>query len=91
MFVRVLNKLFDLKDKIVSGYSSSAEAVLAIERGEVDGRCGWSYSSIMITKPEWVNDKKLHILAALSLERSPALPDIPSVMEFATTDRQSRS
>lgn len=90
MFVRVLNKLFDLKDKVVTGYSSSAEAVLAIERGEVDGRCGWSYSSIMITKPQWVKDNKLHILAALSLERSPALPDTPSIMEFATTDRQKQ-
>ena len=88
MFTRVLNRLFDLKDKIVSGYPGGAEAVLAIERGEVDGRCGWSYSSLMIVHPEWVNDKKLHILAALSLERAPDLPNTPSIMEFATTDRQ---
>jgi tripartite-type tricarboxylate transporter receptor subunit TctC len=90
MFTKILNNLFGLKDKIVSGYSGSAEAVLAIERGEVDGRCGWSWSSIRITKPEWVKDKRLHILTALSLERSPDLPDTPSVMEFANTDRQKQ-
>ena len=90
MFTKILNKLFGLKDKIVSGYSGSAEAVLAIDRGEVDGRCGWSWSSIRITKPEWVKDERFHVLTALSLERSPDLPDIPSVMEFAKTDRQKQ-
>ena len=90
MFTRVLNNLFDLKDRIIAGYSGSGEAVLAIERGEVDGRCGWSWSSIMITKPQWVRDKRLHILAALSLKRSPDLPNTPSIMEFATTDRQKQ-
>jgi tripartite-type tricarboxylate transporter receptor subunit TctC len=88
MFERVLSSLFDLKAKIIAGYSGSGEAVLAIERGEVDGRCGWSWSSIRLTKPEWVN--KLHVLAALSLARSPELPDAPSIMEFAKTDRQKQ-
>jgi tripartite-type tricarboxylate transporter receptor subunit TctC len=90
MFAKVLSKLFGLKAKLVSGYAGGAEEVLAVERGEVDGRCGWSYSSLMITKPEWVTEKKLRILAALTLERSPALPDTPSIMEFATTDRQKQ-
>jgi tripartite-type tricarboxylate transporter receptor subunit TctC len=88
MFTKVLNRLFGLKDKIIAGYAGGADAVLAIERGEVDGRCGWSYSSIMIMRPQWVADKRLKILAALSLERIPGLPDTPSIMEFATTDRQ---
>ena len=90
MFTKVLNDLFHLKDRIVSGYSGSSEAVLAIERDEVDGRCGWSWSSIMITKPQWVREKRLQVLATLSLTRSPELPDTPSIMEFAKTDRQKQ-
>jgi tripartite-type tricarboxylate transporter receptor subunit TctC len=42
----------------------------------------------MITRPQWVADKKLKILVALSLERIPDLPDTPSIMEVATTERQ---
>jgi tripartite-type tricarboxylate transporter receptor subunit TctC len=90
MFTKVLNHLFGLKDKIVSGYPGGAEAVLAIERGEVDGRCGWSWSSLMITRPDWVTSKRLQILASLSLERSPDLPDTPAITEFATTEKQKQ-
>jgi tripartite-type tricarboxylate transporter receptor subunit TctC len=88
MFTRILAKLFDLKAQLVSGYPAGAEMLLAVERGEVDGRCGWSYSSLKAAKPDWVTEKKLKILTALSLERSPELPDTPAVMEFVTTERQ---
>jgi tripartite-type tricarboxylate transporter receptor subunit TctC len=88
MFTRVLNRLFGMKARIISGYAGGADSVLAMERGEVDGRCGWSYSSIVITRPQWLADKSLHILASLSLERIPDLPDVPSIMELATTERQ---
>jgi tripartite-type tricarboxylate transporter receptor subunit TctC len=90
MFTKILAKLFDLKTKLVSGYPAGAEMLLAVERGEVDGRCGWSYSSIKAAKPDWIADKKLKVLTALTLERSPELPDTPSIMEFATTDRQKQ-
>jgi tripartite-type tricarboxylate transporter receptor subunit TctC len=88
MFTKILAKLFGLKVQLVSGYPAGAEMLLAVERGEVDGRCGWSYSSLKAAKPEWVTEKKLKILTALSLERSPELPDTPSIMEFVTTERQ---
>jgi tripartite-type tricarboxylate transporter receptor subunit TctC len=88
MFTRILTKLFDLKAKLVSGYPAGSEMLLAVERGEVDGRCGWAYASIKATKPEWLAEKKLKFLAALTLERLPELPDTPSIMEFATTERQ---
>jgi tripartite-type tricarboxylate transporter receptor subunit TctC len=60
---------------------------LAIERGEIDGRCGWAFSSIKITKPDWIAEKKVRFLNVLSVERSRELPDVPAIMEFAKTDR----
>ncbi len=88
MFTKVLNQLFGLKARLVNGYPAGAEAMLAVERGEVDGRCGWSYSSLQMAKPQWIADHRVHFLAALTVARSPKLPDTPAIMEYATTERQ---
>jgi hypothetical protein len=88
MFTKVMNALFHTKARLVNGYPAGAEAMLAVERGEVDGRCGWSYSSLTTAKPEWIASHRVKFLVALSIERSPKLPDTPSIMELATTDRQ---
>jgi tripartite-type tricarboxylate transporter receptor subunit TctC len=90
MYVRILKKLFDLKIRLVTGYPGGAELTLAIERGELDGRCGWSYSSLRIMKPDWIAQKKIRILNVLALERAAELPDVPAVIEFATTERQKQ-
>ena len=88
MFTKVLNSLFNTKARLVNGYPAGAEAMLAVERGEVDGRCGWSYSSIQSAKPDWIASHRVKFLVALTIDRSPKLPDTPSVMELATTERQ---
>ena len=77
--------------KLVSGYPGGAEMVLAVERGELDGRCGWAWSSIKISRPDWIADKKIKVLNVLALERSPELPDVPSIMEFVKQSATSRS
>jgi tripartite-type tricarboxylate transporter receptor subunit TctC len=90
MYSKILKKLLGLKIHLVSGYPGGAEMILAVERGELDGRCGWAYSSIKISKPDWIAEKKIKILNVLALERSPELPDVPAIMEFATTERQKQ-
>jgi tripartite-type tricarboxylate transporter receptor subunit TctC len=90
MYAKILRKLLGLKIQLVTGYPGGAEMILAVERGELDGRCGWAYSSIKISKPDWIADKKIKILNVLALERSPELPDVPAIMEFATTERQKQ-
>jgi tripartite-type tricarboxylate transporter receptor subunit TctC len=89
----VLNELLGTKFKIITGFQGSQESTLAIERGEVDGRCGWGWSSIKSVKSEWVRDKKLNILLQFALTRSTEFPDAPSVMELIKddTDRQAMS
>jgi tripartite-type tricarboxylate transporter receptor subunit TctC len=83
-----LRELLGFKLKVVGGYPGGNEVSLALERGEIDGRCGWSYASLMSTYKHWLEGNKLRFLAAASRSRVPALPDIPSVLEFTTTDRQ---
>jgi tripartite-type tricarboxylate transporter receptor subunit TctC len=90
MYAKILRKLLGLKIHLVSGYPGGAELTLAVERGELDGRCGWAYSSIKISKPDWIAEKKIKLLNVLALERSPELPDVPAIMEFATSERQKQ-
>ncbi len=88
IFATVVHNVFGVKLRLVSGYPGSAEVALAIERREVDGRCGWSYSSLVLQRPEWVEKKLVNILVQLALAKSPALPEVPLITAFATTDRQ---
>ena len=88
IFATVVRNVFGVKLRLVSGYPGSAEVALAIERREVDGRCGWSYSSLKQQRPDWLTNRQVNILVQLALKKSPELPDVPLITEFATTDRQ---
>ena len=89
-FPRVLNGVLGTKFKIVTGYPGGNDVVLAMERGEVEGRCGWSWSTILATHPDWVKQKKIHLLVQLALEKHPDLPDVPLVADLATTTEQKQ-
>jgi len=88
IFSAVLKNAFGAKLKLVSGYPGSAEVALAIERGEVDGRVGWSWSSLKLIKPDWVAGKRINIITQLALQKSRELDHVPLVFDFAGTDRQ---
>jgi tripartite-type tricarboxylate transporter receptor subunit TctC len=87
-FPRVLNSVLGTHFKIIEGYPGGNDVVLAMERGEVAGRCGWSWSSVKSTHKSWIDDKRMIVLIQLSLAKHPGLPDVPLVMDFAKTDEQ---
>jgi tripartite-type tricarboxylate transporter receptor subunit TctC len=87
-FTILMRNLLGAKLQLVTGYPGGAEITLAIERGEVDGRCGWSLSAINATRPQWIEQKRLRFLLQMSLERNPELPDVPTVVEKAKDQRQ---
>ena len=88
MFAMMIRNLFGVKVRLVSGYPGGNEINLAMERGEVDGRCGWSWSSIKITKPDWVAGKKINLVLQMALKKSPELADVPLIMDFAHSERE---
>ncbi len=87
-FPRVLNATLGTHFKIVQGYPGGNDVVLAMERGEVAGRCGWSWSSVLSTHKSWIADKRMIVLVQLSLTKHPDLSDVPLAMDFAKTDEQ---
>jgi tripartite-type tricarboxylate transporter receptor subunit TctC len=84
-FPRVINAVLGTKMKVISGYPGGNDIALALERGEVQGRCGWSWSSLKSTHAHWVKDKKINLIAQLGLSKHADLPDVPSIMDFAKT------
>jgi hypothetical protein len=78
------------KFKVVAGYPGGNDVTLAMERGEVKGRCGWSWSSVLATHKRWVEDKSINILIQLALGKHPDLPDVPLAMDLAKTDEQKQ-
>jgi tripartite-type tricarboxylate transporter receptor subunit TctC len=88
IFSAMIKNAFGAKLKLVSGYPGTAEVALALERGEIDGRCGWSWSSLKLTKPDWIANKRVNLLTQLALKKSAELDDVPLIFEFASSDRQ---
>ena len=87
---RILNAVLDTKFKVVLGYPQ-AQARLAVERGEADGVCGWSWSTMKAAAPEWTRQRLLNIFTQTGSKRQADLPDVPLVVELVTNpeDRQA--
>jgi len=83
-YPRLLNAFAGTKFRIVSGFGGTAEIMLAMERGEVDALEN-SWNSIVRTKREWVDTKKINVLIQAVLERSKELPDTPTLVEMGNT------
>ena len=85
VFANFIVNLLGAKLKLISGYPGTAVTVLAMDRGEVDGICGWSWTSVKLMRGKDLKDGKLNILLQMALVRHPELPDVPLITEFAKT------
>lgn len=88
IYALLLKNAFGAKLKLISGYPGTAEIAIALERGEIDSRASWSWSSLKALRPQWIAEKKVQFPVQLNLHRSGELQDVPAIMEFATTERQ---
>ncbi|HWG03812.1 MAG TPA: tripartite tricarboxylate transporter substrate-binding protein [Beijerinckiaceae bacterium] len=80
----LLNSLIGTKFKIISGYPASNEAMLAMERGEVEG-AGSSWAAVKTEKKDWLAEKKIKIILQDVPERAADLPDVPTIVEVGRT------
>jgi tripartite-type tricarboxylate transporter receptor subunit TctC len=88
VFPNLLRKMFNLPMQLVLGYQSAAETVLAIQRKEVDGRCGWSWSTLMSRNRDMLASKELTVVLQLADKRLEELADVPSVLDVAKDPNQ---
>jgi tripartite-type tricarboxylate transporter receptor subunit TctC len=83
---RLYNTLLGTKFKIITGYNSTADIALAMERGEISGIGDWSWSSVKQQRPQWIRDGSITLLLQSGLNKNPELPDLPNALDFAKTE-----
>ena len=83
---KLYNSLIGTKFKVVTGYNSTSNIALAIERGEVQGIGDWSLSSVKAMRPDWLRDKKITLLMQGALRKDPELANLPSALDFIRND-----
>ena len=87
VFAKLLNRVAGTKIKVITGYPGSTQVHLAMERGEVDGRCGLGWDSIVARKQDWMRDKKINILVQLAMKPHKDLPNTLFAMTLARNDK----
>jgi tripartite-type tricarboxylate transporter receptor subunit TctC len=80
-----MNRVLGTRFKMVSGYKSSEDINLAIQRGEVQARA-FGIDSIRAQHPDWLKNKAIDIIAQAGVKRDADLPDVPLVTELAKND-----
>ena len=79
---KMLNTLIGTRFKIVSGYDTSSGLTMAVERGEAEGICGLSWSTIKASRPHWIKDNLLNVIVQMGLAKLADLPDVPSALDL---------
>jgi tripartite-type tricarboxylate transporter receptor subunit TctC len=91
VYPTILNNLLGAKFRVVTGYPGTSDLMMAMERGETQGRCGMTWSALKSTLPEWVRDKKIYVALQFAIEKHPELLDVPLVTELAGNDEEKRA
>jgi tripartite-type tricarboxylate transporter receptor subunit TctC len=85
-FARVMNAVAGTNIDIVTGYGGGGAINLALEGGEVEGRCGWSWSSIVASQPDWLDNEQINVLVQMGSNPHPDLPDVPTLSSLIESD-----
>src|SRR6516165_1802109 len=88
VFPTVLRNMFHLPLKIVTGYPGGTEITLAMERHEVDGRCGWSWTSLLSRSRALLDSHQLDVVLQIALQRTKDLPDVPLIVDVTDNAEQ---
>jgi tripartite-type tricarboxylate transporter receptor subunit TctC len=85
-YAEMLNNLAGTKMKIINGYDSTSLIVLAMERGELDGMCGFDTASFEAQKPDWFGTKLSHMIVQVGITPDPVLEKmgVPSLWKYVS-------
>ena len=89
---RALNSILGTQFQQVCCYSADNIQNLAMERGEVEGRVGWSWSSLKATSMDWLQKGQIKLLMQVGLKKNPEIPnDVPLVVDLAKTENDKNA
>ena len=84
VYTLLYKNIFGSKFKLVTGYHGTNDTTLAMERGEVDGLCGLSWSTLKSKHQKWMDEKKINIIIQAALKKQPELASVPLASELTT-------
>jgi tripartite-type tricarboxylate transporter receptor subunit TctC len=90
-FYGSISSMLGAKMKVVTGYRSQNDLYLAIERGEIQGRCGGSYLNLVSEHGYWIDQKLVAIVMQIGLGKDRALPNVPLITDLVTDERDQRA
>jgi tripartite-type tricarboxylate transporter receptor subunit TctC len=86
---KILNTLLGTRFKIVMGYSTT-EQRLAVERGEAEGVCGLSWSTLKASSPDWARRDRINVLVQTGKTPQADLPDVPVLVDLVASPQDKR-
>jgi tripartite-type tricarboxylate transporter receptor subunit TctC len=79
---RVLNTLLGTRFRPIIGYDPGSGLTLSVERGEAEGICGLSWSTMKASRPHWIKEKLLNVFVQMGLDKLPDLPNVPAALDL---------
>lgn len=89
-YPKALNEILGMKFKLIAGFPSSTNVMLAMERGEVDGICQ-SLDSVVSDKPDWIKTGRLNVIFQGGAAPNPTIKNVPFIVDLAKTDEQRQA
>ena len=89
-YARAMNELIGTKIKLVVGYQGASQSLMAVERGEVEGYPAIFWSTLKVTKAQWLEQKSIRLIAQMALRKHPELPEVPLIFDFIDNERNGQ-
>jgi tripartite-type tricarboxylate transporter receptor subunit TctC len=88
VYTLLYKNVFGARWRLVTGYQGTNDTTLAMERGEVDGLCGLSWSTLKSRHLQWLNDKKINVIIQAALKKEPELAEVPLALDLTKDPEQ---
>jgi tripartite-type tricarboxylate transporter receptor subunit TctC len=88
VYPNMLRSLFHLPLRLISGFPGRSEVVLSLQRGEIDGICGWSWSSLMSRDKHLLDNRQIQVVLQLGVEKNLEIRNVPLVGDLTADPTQ---
>jgi len=88
IWAQAYKNVLGARSQLVSGYPGTNDIVLAMQRGEVDGLCGISWSTIIAAHSDWMPNHLVNILVQAPISKADEIPNVPYATDLATNPEQ---
>jgi tripartite-type tricarboxylate transporter receptor subunit TctC len=85
-FPMLANAVFNYRFKVITGYRSTQDIHLAMERGEIHGNASTNWTTLLSLNGSWVKEKKVNVIAQWAMKKHPDLPNVPMVLDLAKSE-----